>query len=90
MLGKAFIRQFREHHHDPEEINRHDLVETNGTNAGLALLPLAVVWALPLDLAAPTVIAWGLQLGGMGTAFFVTITSQAHKRAYAASVPACC
>ncbi len=85
-LGRVFIRQFREHHVDPEEINRHDFVETNGTNAGLALLPLAVTYMLPLDLAHPTVITWGLQFGGMGTAFFVTFTSQAHKWAHAPAV----
>ena len=87
LLGRVFIRQFREHHVDADEINRHDFVETNGTNAGLALLPLAVTYSLPLDLAHPTVLAWGLQLGGMGTAFFVTFTSQAHKWAHAPSVP---
>ncbi len=87
MLGRVFIRQFREHHVDADEINRHDFVETNGTNAGLALLPLAVTYALAFDLAHPTVVSWGLQLGGMGTAFFVTFTSQAHKWAHAPSVP---
>ncbi len=86
VLGKAFIRQFREHHVDPDEINRHDFVETNGTNAALAILPLAVTGSLAFDLAHPTVVSWGLQIGGMGTAFFVTFTSQAHKWAHAPSV----
>lgn len=87
VLGRVFIRQFREHHVDPEEINRHDFVETNGTNAALALLPLWVTWSLPFDLAHPTVVSWGVQIGGMGTALFVTLTSQAHKWAHLPSVP---
>lgn len=88
LLGRVFIRQFREHHTDPEEINRHDFVETNGTNALLALLPLAVTRALPFDPAHPSALAWAFQVGGMGVAFFVTFTSQAHKWAHAERVPA--
>ena len=88
LLGKAFIRQFREHHVDPEEINRHDVVEANGTNGALALLPLAVAWLLPFDPARPTPFAWGTQLGAAAFALLVTFTSQAHQWAHAPRVPA--
>ena len=39
LVGRAFIRPFREHHADPEEMTRHDFVETHGASC-LAALPL--------------------------------------------------
>ena len=39
IIGKSFIRPFRAHHADPEEMTRHDFVETHGSSC-LAALPL--------------------------------------------------
>jgi len=41
LVGRSFVRPFREHHTDPASITRHDWVETNGNNC-LGSLPLLI------------------------------------------------
>ncbi len=47
LIGQAFIRPFREHHVDPEEMTRHDFVETHGASCFAALPLLAAACFVP-------------------------------------------
>ena len=87
LLGKAFIRQFREHHVDPEEICHHDFVEANGTNAMLSLLPLGLCLLAPLDPAAPTLARVLGHSFAVSMGVFVTLTSQCHQWAHLPDAP---
>ena len=42
VLGKGFVRPFREHHVDQKAITRHDYIETNGSNC-LVSVPWAEI-----------------------------------------------
>lgn len=80
IIGKLFIRTFREHHVDQESITRHDFVETNGDNC-LTSAPLLV---LSLLLPIATGGAWTLfaAVFMLALAFFTFMTSQIHKWAH--------
>uniref|UniRef100_H2YGG5 Lipid desaturase domain-containing protein n=1 Tax=Ciona savignyi TaxID=51511 RepID=H2YGG5_CIOSA len=79
IVGKAFIRPFREHHIDPTAITRHDMIETNADNFMLAILPVSVCIYLfhfrPGDVSSFynfSVYVWFFML-------FVCMTNQIHK-----------
>lgn len=75
VLGKAFIRPFREHHVDEKAITRHDFVETNGNNC-LVSLPVAAL-ALAMPQSGPWWVFASAFMGAM--IFWVMATNQFHK-----------
>ncbi len=85
LLGRPFIRPFREHHTDPLEITRHDFVETNGNNCFIGTLPLILALAIPLEagawfgIFAVTFLLW--------LVVFTMLTNQFHKWAHMARPP---
>ncbi|HEX5748663.1 MAG TPA: fatty acid desaturase family protein [Archangium sp.] len=84
VLGKAFIRPFREHHVDEKAITRHDFVETNGNNC-LVSLPVALL-AVLLPHSSSGQVFVSAFLGAM--IFWVMATNQFHKWSHMDHPPA--
>lgn len=78
LLGARYIRPFREHHHDPLAITRHDFVETNGSSC-LAALPLLIAATLVPVEGSGYALAHALLLF---IALGVLITNQCHRWAH--------
>lgn len=80
VIGKAFIRPFREHHVDPTAMTRHDLFETNGDN--LLITSPFVCWYLYKNSTYPIEILkddFRFQSFVYALAVFIILTNQIHK-----------
>ncbi|CAG9099442.1 unnamed protein product [Plutella xylostella] len=80
IIGKNFLRPFREHHIDPTSITRHDFIETNGDNFAITIPVLArIVWQLScydnetIHVNFHWIAYWYL------CCIFVAMTNQIHK-----------
>jgi ubiquitin-conjugating enzyme E2 variant len=79
IFGPNFVRPFRFHHVDPEDITRHDFVETNGNNCIVAAPVLLLVLFL---LPETTGFLFYTCVLIACTALFVFATNQFHKWAH--------
>lgn len=86
VVGRSFVRTFREHHTDPLEITRHGFVETNGANALLTLFVLVPTALARPDVNAP--FARALIVGVVTLTLLIGLTSQIHKWAHTPQPPA--
>lgn len=86
LVGPNLVRPFREHHSDPEDITRHDFVETNGNNCLICLPILLTTW-LAAPVAAGDPWAVGLTAFPVLLCSFVFATNQFHKWAHTEQPP---
>ena len=84
IVGRAFVRPFREHHVDPKAITRHDFVETNG-NSALVASPVLLLVALLIP--ETTHVGFYVSLAFAFLAWFTLCTNQFHKWAHADNAP---
>jgi ubiquitin-conjugating enzyme E2 variant len=83
-VGRRFVRPFRVHHVNPDDLLRRDFIECNGDVAMLSIPVLLAAWWIPVTEEA----------GRQALAFLVAFnaaavpTNQVHQWAHAADPPA--
>ncbi|XP_054284184.1 plasmanylethanolamine desaturase-like [Macrosteles quadrilineatus] len=80
IIGKNFLRPFREHHIDPTSITRHDFIETNGDNF-MVTIPflLLMLYRLLTDSEVQLQQRFSSICFIFLFAIFVAMTNQIHK-----------
>ncbi|XP_029727181.1 plasmanylethanolamine desaturase 1 isoform X1 [Aedes albopictus] len=80
ILGKNFLRPFREHHIDPTSITRHDFIETNGDNFMVAVPILAkLAWNFFTRSNSEIQQEYALSAYLFLCSIFIAMTNQIHK-----------
>ena len=81
VLGRRFLRPFRVHHVNPDDILRRRFLDANGDVAVLTVPVLLLLLLVPLDRYAP------LAVGGLGLCAFGVMTNQIHQWAHMHAPP---
>lgn len=84
LVGKAFLRPFREHHVDQKAITHHDFIETNGNNCLICLPVAIVVLFVPVDYSPAVFFLFAWLFWSM---LWVFGTNQFHKWAHMEAPP---
>uniref|UniRef100_A0A1B6D822 Lipid desaturase domain-containing protein n=1 Tax=Clastoptera arizonana TaxID=38151 RepID=A0A1B6D822_9HEMI len=80
VIGKNFLRPFREHHIDPTSITRHDFIETNGDNFMLTIPFLGrMLWKFLTYTEQQVQEDFSLVCFLFLFAIFIALTNQIHK-----------
>ncbi|XP_035776754.1 plasmanylethanolamine desaturase-like [Anopheles albimanus] len=80
IVGKNFLRPFREHHIDPTSITRHDFIETNGDNFMVALPILGkLAWNFFTRSNAEIQQDYAISAYLFLCSIFIAMTNQIHK-----------
>lgn len=80
VIGKSFIRPFREHHIDPTSITRHDFIETNGDNFAVTMfsqINMAYKFFTFTDAEIQETYNWETYIYLLS--IFISFTNQFHK-----------
>ncbi|CAF3855867.1 unnamed protein product [Rotaria sp. Silwood2] len=80
LIGRNFLRPFREHHIDPTSITRHDFIETNGDNFAIPV-PYLLYMAYKFSFFNDSDIkrTYNFEVYMFLLAIFVSMTNQFHK-----------
>jgi len=85
LVGKSFIRSFREHHIDPKAMCKHDVVETNGDNC---MLVVPFLYYCVFHHTIVTEIDYFIVSGLTMLSVWVSLTNQIHKWSHTDHPPA--
>ncbi len=84
IIGASFVRPFRLHHTDPGDILRHGFLETNGNTSLAVVVPLSLLFALPVSRPAGLFAVVALATASL----LAVLTNQLHKWAHDDDPPA--
>ncbi|HEY4222124.1 MAG TPA: fatty acid desaturase CarF family protein [Myxococcota bacterium] len=77
LFGPAFVKPFRLHHTDAADILRHGFLETNGNTSLAVIIPLALLFLVPLTAGGLFVV-----VAMMVASALAVLTNQLHKWAH--------